>query len=1105
MIKRNYSNYSQTACKATNYTRWYKRWLYSLLIFSASIVGYESHAQTDITNTYLSNPGFDINCNYLAGNSNSISSSAPPLTNNVSGWNLASATSWGAVGTFEFGWQGLLNGSQVPAAGANGASGSGQGALGTTIGWGGDIVYSQAVTLPAGLYEMKVVSTFVGANTIAANLTGWVANDGSSALSDFTSSSTSGNWTTTTISFRLTSQTAGNIQVGVRGGNSGTGSNAKVFTDEVKLYSLTVTKVELQSLVDQANTMIVKPEPVPAGSTVYAELQAELNTAQAVLNNASAGAGDILKAEDAMNVAILKVEQDVYSASLTVYDNYSATMPTFSDSVKLTGVGQITLTSSSAPIVGGVIDFATTDTWVYFPNMVPSAVVNGPLAHMTIEGKAPVLGDNIRVTNYLEGAMVMAHASDYAALTVYAEGSQTGSSMDLVINQHYKTAELGAMNDNIESFILRRGYMATFAANADGTGGSRVYIADDTDVIIDEMPEGLVNTTSMVVVRQWRWTTKKGWRGSVADADRFNCGSFYDYNNADYGTLDREYVPMRHNPNWNSYDNFHDKYSCTHALGYNEPDNSVDDGFSTVADAIAAWPAMMESGLRLGAPATTDGGLSWTYEFMNQADARGYRVDFVAWHFYRANHTAQQLYNQLLAVHNNTGRPIWITEFNNGCNWTYNGNEPGVDENAEVIQEFIAMLEDAPFVERYYVWDGCNETLRMTNSGTGELYPAGEAYKNQVSTMAYSDDFYNSPVTKTIQENEAGFCGVDGTIDTDYAYTGSGAANTTNEVGSGIDYKINFMADGTETLTIRYASATDRPGNILVNGSVVASLPFLSTGGFGNYLEASVNIPVQIGTTDIRIEATSDEGLGNVDYIEITGGYPASCESNPSYPLIISASEEEEGNPATNILDGNDADNSRWSAFGFPQTVIIDYGEIKRITGTRVSTYQDRAYQFTVELSDNLYFTNSYVVDRSNNTSNAQPISDNFSEKSARYVRITITGASGYTGTWSSLTEFDIVENSSNTTAKSGNAMLENADNGMKIYPNPASDVLNVNLSDDYSGAELSIYNNFGRMVMKKDALQAKDQINISALQAGIYYIKISHQGREENYSFIKQ
>jgi len=61
-------------------------------------------------------------------------------------------------------------------------------------------------------------------------------------------------------------------------------------------------------------------------------------------------------------------------------------------------------------------------------------------------------------------------------------------------------------------------------------------------------------------------------------------------------------------------------------LGYNEPNNPVEDAYQnltpqgSVSDAVARWPDLLTTGLRVGAPAVTDGGYSWITDFMNQAD-----------------------------------------------------------------------------------------------------------------------------------------------------------------------------------------------------------------------------------------------------------------------------------------------------------------------------------------------------------------------------------------------------------------------------------------------------------------------------------------------------
>jgi hypothetical protein len=190
---------------------------------------------------------------------------------------------------------------------------------------------------------------------------------------------------------------------------------------------------------------------------------------------------------------------------------------------------------------------------------------------------------------------------------------------------------------------------------------------------------------------------------------------------------------MRHDRYWNAYSNINNKQNSTHVLGFNEP-NSASQANMTVAQAIAAWPNLMASGLRLGSPAPTDGGLAWLYDFIDQADALNFRVDFVAVHFYKGGWTATQLRDWLSGIHVRTGRPLWVTEFNNGANWTC--CTPTLDSNALRIGQFVDVMNQAPYVERYavYNWVGATREL-VTSSGT--LNPAGVVYRDKVSPVAY--------------------------------------------------------------------------------------------------------------------------------------------------------------------------------------------------------------------------------------------------------------------------------------------------------------------------------------------------------------------------------
>ena len=133
-----------------------------------------------------------------------------------------------------------------------------------------------------------------------------------------------------------------------------------------------------------------------------------------------------------------------------------------------------------------------------------------------------------------------------------------------------------------------------------------------------------------------------------------------------------------------------------------------------------------------------------------------------------------------------------------------------------------------------------------------------------------------------IQENTTGFCSVDGVIASVFTgYTGSGYADTTNHIGRGINWSISVPSSGTYTFRWRYSLvAGDRTAKLLVNSSeVVPSISFPATGDGSIWSQVSVDVSLTTGTKDIRLEATTNNGLSNIDYMMVTGDDPqaASC------------------------------------------------------------------------------------------------------------------------------------------------------------------------------------------------------------------------------------
>ena len=71
------------------------------------------------------------------------------------------------------------------------------------------------------------------------------------------------------------------------------------------------------------------------------------------------------------------------------------------------------------------------------------------------------------------------------------------------------------------------------------------------------------------------------------------------------------------------------------------------------------------------------------------------------------------------------------------------------------------------------------------------------------------------------------------------------------------------------------------------------------------------------------------------------------------------------------------------------------------------------------------------------------------------------------------------------------------------IYPNPATDVIQINLPNNKI-SEVKIYNVLGKLV-KQEILNHKNEIDVSELNGGVYFVKITTDKQEFVSKFIKR
>ncbi len=402
---------------------------------------------------------------------------------------------------------------------------------------------------------------------------------------------------------------------------------------------------------------------------------------------------------------------------------------------------ELHITSNDSALINSTVSLNHEDAWLFFDNIKPSDVIAKYRSSILINGQALGNGANGRVAIYMHGTVIMPFGYNFKPLMVYTGENFGGDSIKLAIEVYHNN--LGAFDNAIQSFKLKRGYQATFANTSDGTGYSRVFIANDADIEIN-LPDLLINKVSFIRVFKYEWVTKKGWAGWDAnDIVLANPTWRYDWSAGGNTTNDVEYVPIKQHYTSPGWSEINSNLTVSHLLGYNEPDHA-EQANVTVEQAIEAWPEFMKSGLRLGAPATTN--FNWVIDFVKRCNELNYRVDFVAVHAYWGTDPSGYL-SSLSWVHNATGRPIWITEWNYGANWTsewWPDNTPALtpanEEYAyQKIKAIVDFFDQTPWIERYSIYNWVEDRRAIVLNG--ELTKAGEYYSNNKSVEAFNRSY----------------------------------------------------------------------------------------------------------------------------------------------------------------------------------------------------------------------------------------------------------------------------------------------------------------------------------------------------------------------------
>ncbi len=214
----------------------------------------------------------------------------------------------------------------------------------------------------------------------------------------------------------------------------------------------------------------------------------------------------------------------------------------------------------------------------------------------------------------------------------------------------------------------------------------------------------------------------------------------------------------------------------------------------------------------------------------------------------------------------------------------------------------------------------------------------------------------------------------------------------------------------------------------------------------------------------------------------------------------VTFTSQQAGNGASQAVDNDET--TRWSASNYPQTLRVDLGKVYRLNRTELAPYGNRAYRYKVEVStDGTTYTQ--VVNKTGNTTGGSVLVDSFGAVSARYVRLTVTGAYNYTGGWVSVNEFKVFGKEL-LTVNAGLAYEpqggEREESEAVLYPNPASQAVRVEYTASQAGqVQLRLLDKRGRPCLTTiyQAVKGSNtfRVDVGALPGGFYAVQLQGPG----------
>ena len=437
----------------------------------------------------LANPGFE-GCTVTTTNAAATASAAPL---DIAGdWTQSSSAAWSSSAVVAYDGAGQVNGASAPSTDDAGNSGN---TLGVSVGWDGMVTYqSPAILLPAGVYTLKVNA--YNANSDATQFTskfGFVPTSGDATLSS-KNSFTASTWETDEVTFTLNANTEGKIQVGGQAVSGGSGSNAKVFFDNITIGyenplagAITAWNNAHSALAALDATAL----PDAAETAITTELAKERPATQEEIVSASAALQALIDSYDGIKAAFdeykaLKAQvEDLKNTSKYTFtgtealSTFNSTLSTIDTSAEgATDAATITALLPDLKAAGntfvGAID--SNDGFDVTYNIVNNSFETGTLSPWTTNGSNDTgvkeNSNGTYTTTGVDGSYLFNTWNNDA-------GSKVSQTLSSLPNGYYTVTALVASDAGNTINILAGA--TTKTVDADGTNGKTQFVEGTTD------------------------------------------------------------------------------------------------------------------------------------------------------------------------------------------------------------------------------------------------------------------------------------------------------------------------------------------------------------------------------------------------------------------------------------------------------------------------------------------------------------------------------------------------------------------------------------------------------------------------------------------------